>query len=237
MLNFTAGEIIGIDKPYKMSSFGALAHIRHVISKRVGRKVKVGHAGTLDPLATGVLVLCTGRATKQIEALQQHTKEYVATLQLGATTASFDMEHPVDATFPTDHITRELASEALRQFTGEISQVPPAYSACMVKGDRAYDLMRKGQAVELKPKQVRIDEIELLSFDEQLKQMTIRVVCGKGTYIRSLARDLGQALHSGAYLTALRRTRAGNIRVEDCHTFDSFREWLDRQDIAEPEQH
>ena len=230
-MNLREGEIIGIDKPYKMSSFGALAHIRYVLSKRVGYKVKVGHAGTLDPLATGVLILCTGRATKKIEQLQQHTKEYTATLQLGATTASYDMEHPVDATFPTEHITKELIEETLKKFVGEIDQVPPAYSAVMVNGKRAYKLMRKGQEVELKAKKITIEDIEILRFDDTTMQLDIRVVCGKGTYIRSLARDIGEALGSGAYLTALRRTRVGNIKVEDCHTFDSFNEWLEKQEI------
>ena len=230
-MNLREGEIIGIDKPYKMSSFGALAHIRHVLSKRVGYKVKVGHAGTLDPLATGVLILCTGRATKKIEQLQQHTKEYTATLQLGATTASYDMEHPVDATFPTEHITKELIEETLKKFVGEVDQVPPAYSAVMVNGKRAYKLMRKGQEVELKAKKITIEDIEILRFDDTTMQLDIRVVCGKGTYIRSLARDIGEALGSGAYLTALRRTRVGDIKVEDCHTFDSFNEWLEKQEI------
>ncbi len=230
-MNLREGEIIGIDKPYKMSSFGALAHIRYVLSKRVGYKVKVGHAGTLDPLATGVLILCTGRATKKIEQLQQHTKEYTATLQLGATTASYDMEHLVDATFPTEHITKELIEETLKKFVGEIDQVPPAYSAVMVNGKRAYKLMRKGQEVELKAKKITIEDIEILRFDDTTMQLDIRVVCGKGTYIRSLARDIGEALGSGAYLTALRRTRVGDIKVEDCHTFDSFNEWLEKQEI------
>lgn len=230
-MNLREGEIIGIDKPYKMSSFGALAHIRYVLSKRVGYKVKVGHAGTLDPLATGVLILCTGRATKKIEQLQQHTKEYTATLQLGATTASYDMEHPVDATFPTEHITKELIEETLKKFVGEIDQVPPAYSAVMVNGKRAYKLMRKGEEVELKAKKITIEDIEILRFDDTTMQLDIRVVCGKGTYIRSLARDIGEALGSGAYLTALRRTRVGDIKVEDCHTFDSFNEWLEKQEI------
>ena len=230
-MNLREGEIIGIDKPYKMSSFGALAHIRYVLSKRVGYKVKVGHAGTLDPLATGVLILCTGRATNKIEQLQQHTKEYTATLQLGATTASYDMEHPVDATFPTEHITKELIEETLKKFVGEIDQVPPAYSAVMVNGKRAYKLMRKGQEVELKAKKITIEDIEILRFDDTTMQLDIRVVCGKGTYIRSLARDIGEALGSGAYLTALRRTRVGDIKVEDCHTFDSFNEWLEKQEI------
>ena len=230
-MNLREGEIIGIDKPYKMSSFGALAHIRYVLSKRVGYKVKVGHAGTLDPLATGVLILCTGRATKKIEQLQQHTKEYTATLQLGATTASYDMEHPVDATFPTEHITKELIEETLKKFVGEIDQVPPAYSAVMVNGKRAYKLMRKGQEVELKAKKITIEDMDILRFDDTTMQLDIRVVCGKGTYIRSLARDIGEALGSGAYLTALRRTRVGDIKVEDCHTFDSFNEWLEKQEI------
>ena len=230
-MNLREGEIIGIDKPYKMSSFGALAHIRYVLSKRVGYKVKVGHAGTLDPLATGVLILCTGRATKKIEQLQQHTKEYTATLQLGATTASYDMEHPVDATFPTEHITKELIEETLKKFVGEIDQVPPAYSAVMVNGKRAYKLMRKGQEVELKAKKITIEDIEILRFDDTTMQLDIRVVCGKGTYIRSLARDIGEALGSGACLTALRRTRVGDIKVEDCHTFDSFNEWLEKHEI------
>lgn len=230
-MNLREGEIIGIDKPYKMSSFGALAHIRYVLSKRVGYKVKVGHAGTLDPLATGVLILCTGRATKMIEQLQQHTKEYNATLQLGATTASYDMEHPVDVMFPTEHITKELVEETLKKFVGEIDQVPPAYSAVMVNGKRAYKLMRKGHEVELKAKKISIEDIEMLRFDETTMQLDIRVVCGKGTYIRSLARDIGKALGSGAYLTALRRTRVGDIKVENCHTFDSFNEWIEKQEI------
>ena len=230
-MNFREGEILYIDKPYRMSSFGALAHIRYLLTKRLGHKVKVGHAGTLDPLATGVLILCTGRATKRIEELQGRTKEYVATLQLGATTASYDMEHPVDATYPTAHITRELIEETLRQFAGDIEQVPPAYSACNVKGERAYSLMRKGQEVTLKAKTVRIDEVELQKFDSESMQAVIRVVCGKGTYIRSLARDLGRAIGSGAYLTALRRTRVGDATTDQCHTLDSFKQWLDNQTI------
>ena len=228
-MNFQEGEIFAIDKPYRMSSFGALAHVRYLISKKVGvKRVKTGHAGTLDPLATGVLIICTGRCTKQIEQLQSHTKEYTATLQLGATTASFDREHTVDMTFPTRHITRELIEEKLRGFVGDQMQVPPIYSACMVSGDRAYKMARRGDEVQLTAKPVRIDEIELVSFDAQTMLLTIRVVCGKGTYIRSLARDIGQALGSGAFLTALRRTRVGNFRVEDCVSFDHFREWLNQ---------
>ena len=231
-MNFQEGVIFAIDKPYRMSSFGALAHVRFLISKKIGvKRVKIGHAGTLDPLATGVLVLCTGRATKQIEQLQYDTKEYTATLQLGATTASYDKEHTVNMTYPTRHITRERIEQVLAQFIGEVPQVPPTYSAVKVGGDRAYKLRRKGEEVELKAKMVRIDEIELTDFDAQKMQMSIRVVCGKGTYIRSLARDIGRALGSGAFLTALRRTRVGDIRVEDCVDFDHFREWLDKQNI------
>lgn len=217
-----------------MSSFGALARVRYLISQRLGvKRVKTGHAGTLDPLATGVLILCTGRATKRIDELQAHTKEYTATLQLGATTASYDMEHPVDATYPTEHITREMIETTLPKFVGEIQQVPPAYSACKVNGDRAYKLMRKGRDVELKPKTLRIDEIELLWFDPEKMQMSIRVVCGKGTYIRALARDIGEALNSGAYLTALCRTRVGDIRIEDCIKLDDVPAWLEQQTIED----
>lgn len=233
-MNFTDGEIVCINKPYRMSSFGALARVRYLISQRLGvKRVKTGHAGTLDPLATGVLILCTGRATKRIDELQAHTKEYTATLQLGATTASYDMEHPVDATYPTEHITRELIETTLPKFVGEIQQVPPAYSACKVNGDRAYKLMRKGRDVELKPKTLRIDEIELLWFDPEKMQMSIRVVCGKGTYIRALARDIGEALNSGAYLTALCRTRVGDIRIEDCIKLDDVPAWLEQQTIED----
>ena len=229
-MDISEGAYIYINKPYRMSSFGALAHIRYVMSKRLHvKRVKMGHAGTLDPLATGVLILCTGKATKQIEALQLHSKEYTATLQLGATTASFDKEHTVDYTYPTKHITRELILSTLPRFLGDIMQVPPAYSACMVAGDRAYELARKGQEVALAAKPVRIDEIELTAFDPATMQMSIRVVCGKGTYIRSLARDIGYALGSGAFLTALCRTRVGNVRIEDCLTFDEFPLWLETE--------
>lgn len=233
-MNFQEGAYIYINKPYRMSSFGALAHIRYLVSKKIHvKRVKMGHAGTLDPLATGVLILCTGKFTKQIESLQLHTKEYTATLQLGATTPSYDMEHEVDATYPTEHITRELIEKTLPQFVGDIQQVPPLFSAVMVDGHRAYKIARKGQEVELAAKTVHIDEIELISFDAEKMQMSIRVVCGKGTYIRSLARDIGEALGSGAYLTALCRTRVGDVRIDDCLTFDNFPEWLDSQEIEE----
>ena len=231
-MNFTQGEFIYLNKPYGMSSFGALARVRFLISRKMGvRRVKTGHAGTLDPLATGVLILCTGKKTKEIERLQLHNKEYTATLQLGATTPSYDREHEVDATFPTEHITRELIEQTLHQFEGDIMQVPPAYSACKINGDRAYKLKRKGEDVPLQAKPVHIDAIELTHFDPAAMQMSIRVSCGKGTYIRSLARDIGEALHSGAYLTALCRTRLGDVRIEDCITLDDFPQWLDSIEI------
>lgn len=232
-MNFQTGEIIAIDKPYHMSSFGALAHIRYVLSKFLHHKVKIGHAGTLDPLATGVLVLCTGKKTKEIEQLQTHTKEYTAALQLGATTASYDLEHTVNHTYPTRHITRQLIEETLPLFVGDIQQVPPTYSAVKVNGDRAYALRRAGEDVTLKPKNVRIDEIELTHYDDETKQLGLRVVCGKGTYIRSLARDLGRALGSGAFLTELRRTRVGDFTVDNCVSFENFREWLEQQEIED----
>lgn len=213
-----------------MSSFGALAHIRYLVSKRLHvKRVKMGHAGTLDPLATGVLILCTGKETKNIEQLQRHTKEYTATLQLGATTPSYDREHTVDYTYPTRHINRELIEQTLPQFVGDIMQRPPLYSACMVDGHRAYKMARKGEDIELAPKPIHIDEIELTDFNPDKMQMSIRVVCGKGTYIRSLARDIGAALGSGAFLTALCRTRVGDVRIEDCLTFDDFPAWLEKE--------
>lgn len=236
-MNFKEGEIICINKPYKVSSFGALAFVRTRISKALGvKRVKTGHAGTLDPLATGVLLLCTGKATKKIEELQLEDKEYLATLQFGATTASFDMEHPENEWFPTDHITKEVLQEALKQFVGDIMQVPPAFSACNINGKRAYELARNDCKVELKAKPVRISEIELMSFDEEKMQAQIRVVCGKGTYIRSLARDIGETLNTGTYLTQLCRTRVGKYKIEDSITFDDFDEWLSKQHLEPYEE-
>lgn len=234
-MNFLNGEIVYIDKGYRLTSFKAVAKVRYLISKKIGvKKLKVGHAGTLDPLATGVLIICTGKATKKIDQLQAHTKEYVAGLKLGATTPSFDMEHPEDQTYPVEHITKELVEETLQKFVGEIQQVPPAYSACMIDGHRAYELARKGKDVPLKAKTLVIDEIELQECE--LPYIKIRVVCSKGTYIRALARDIGEALNSGAYLTSLRRTRVGDVRVEDCLQLEDFEEWLNNQEIEMPEE-
>ena len=235
-MNFKEGVILSIDKPYAMSSFGALAHIRYLLTKKMRYKVKVGHAGTLDPLATGVLILCTGKKTKEIETLQAHTKEYMATLQLGASTASHDMEHPVDEVFPTEQITRERIEQVLTSFVGDVQQVPPVYSAVCVNGKRAYQLSRKGKDFEIKAKTVHIEEIELLHFDEEMMQMSIRVVCGKGTYIRSLARDIGEALDSAAYLISLCRTRVGDISLQQCITLEQFPKWLEQQDLELLEQ-
>lgn len=234
-MDFKKGEILYFDKPYGWTSFGLVAKVRYALCKKLGvKKLKVGHAGTLDPLATGVLVLCTGKATKLIPELQAHTKEYVATIRLGATTPSFDLEKEIDAVYPTEHITQALVEETLKKFIGEIYQVPPVFSACKVNGDRAYDLARKGEAVELQPKLLVIDELELLRCE--LPEIEVRVVCSKGTYIRALARDIGEALNSGAHLTALHRTRVGTVRVEDCLQLDSFQEWLDNQTIDNTEE-
>lgn len=234
-MNFLAGQVLAFDKPLGMTSFGLVAKVRWLLTRRMGgRKIKVGHAGTLDPLASGVMVVCTGRATKQIEQLQAGVKEYVATLRLGATTPSFDLEHEIDATFPTAHITPEAVRDALRAFEGDIMQVPPAFSACKVEGKRAYDLARRGAEVELKAKPLHIDAIELLDCDLHggpWPAVTIRVVCSRGTYIRALARDIGQALGSGAHLTALRRTRVGRYDEAACFTLEAFERWLEVQEI------
>lgn len=234
MFNPLEGEILYIDKPLHWSSFDAVKRVRGIMARRLKiKKMKVGHAGTLDPLATGVMIVCTGRATKRIDELQAHTKEYVATIALGATTPSYDLETEIDATYPTEHITREMVEETLKKFTGRIEQVPPAFSACKIDGKRAYKMARKGKEVELKAKILVIDEIELLEYSKQ--RIVVRVVCSKGTYIRALARDIGAALNSGGHLTALRRTRVGNVKVEDCLTVDQAVEMLNNIDIVMPE--
>lgn len=223
MVDYEAGAVLCYDKPYGWTSFNLVSKVRRTLCQKLGvKKLKVGHAGTLDPLATGVMILCTGHATKRISELQAGVKEYVATLQLGATTPSFDLEKPIDATYPTSHITRQRVEEVLTTFVGRIEQVPPAFSAVKVDGKRAYDLARQGKQVELKPKVLVIDAIELIRFDEAQMQMEIRVVCSKGTYIRALARDIGTALKSGAHLIALRRTRVGDVKVENCQKIENL---------------
>lgn len=229
-MNFKKGEILYFDKPIEWTSFYLVSRVRGAIRRVINeKKIKVGHAGTLDPLATGVMIVCTGKATKLIESFQYQTKEYIATICLGATTPSYDLEHPVDHTYPTEHINEELVKETLKKFIGEIQQVPPAYSACKIEGKRAYQMAREGEDVNLKPKLLVIDEIELLSYDMPI--IKIRVVCSKGTYIRALARDIGEALNSGAHLTALQRTRVGEITLDKCMDPAKFNEWIDQQNI------
>lgn len=225
--DFKNGEVLIFDKPLEWTSFNVVGKIRYKVCRYLGiKKLKVGHAGTLDPMATGLMVLCTGKATKKIEQLQGTEKEYIADLKLGATTPSFDIETEEDAQFPTEHIDLKSIEETLLQFIGEIDQIPPIFSAVKVNGRRAYDMARKGEEVELRSKKITIKEIEVLDFKEQ--HLKLRVVCGKGTYIRSLARDIGSALNSGAYLTSLRRTRVGEFSVDKAYTIESFCDMIDQ---------
>ena len=226
-MDFNEGEIIYIDKPLHWTSFDVVKRIRLRILRRLKqKKLKVGHAGTLDPLATGVMIVCTGRATKRIEEFQYHTKEYIATLQLGATTPSFDLETEIDAHYPHEHITRESVERTLPRFVGSIMQIPPSYSACKIDGRRAYDMARKGQEVELKPKELVIE----------LPIIRIRVVCSKGTYIRALARDIGAALGSGAHLVGLVRTRVGDVTLADCLSVDEVARMIDEAPLTTSEE-
>lgn len=233
-MDFITGEIIGIDKPLGWTSFDAVKRVRGAIQRRLNmKKFKVGHAGTLDPLATGVLIICTGRATRRIEELQNGTKEYIATMRLGATTPSFDLEKEIDATYPWEHITLDMVREVLPKFTGHILQVPPVFSAVKVDGKRAYKYARKGTEVELKAKPLVIEELELLP--SELPDINLRIVCSKGTYIRALTRDIGQALNSGAHLTALRRTRVGNITADNCLSVDEAVNKISTCELTFPE--
>lgn len=233
-MNFIDGEIFYVDKPFGWTSFDAVKRVRGALVRRLGlKRIKVGHAGTLDPLATGVMLICTGRATKRIDELQAGVKEYVAECVLGATTPSYDLETEIDALYPIDHITRELVEFVLSSFVGVIQQVPPAFSAVKVDGKRAYESARKGKEVELKPKTLVIDEIELLDFSPSL--IKIRVVCSKGTYIRALARDIGKALNSGAHLKSLCRTRVGHINLSDCLSVDQTVELIRTVELEFPD--
>lgn len=231
-MDFNAGEILYFDKPLEWTSFDLVNKVRITLSRHLHqKKLKVGHAGTLDPLATGVMIICTGKATKQIETLQAGVKEYIATIELGATTPSFDLEHPIDQRYPYEHVTRNLVDETLQAFKGEIWQIPPIYSAVKVDGKRAFDYARSGEEVKLKPKLLVIDEVEVLKFENPV--LKIRVVCSKGTYIRALARDIGEALNTGAHLTALQRTRVGNITLDQCHTLETFEQMLNQNQFIE----
>ena len=237
-MDFIEGEILYLNKPLTWTSFQLVSKVRYQICKKLHiKKLKVGHAGTLDPLATGVMIICTGKFTKRIEDFQYHTKEYIATLELGATTPSYDLEKPIDQRYDYSYVTRELVEENLEKFIGRIEQVPPAFSACKIDGKRAYEIARKGKEVELKPKVLVIDEIELVRYD--LPVVVLRIVCSKGTYIRAIARDIGEALGCGAHLTGLCRTRIGEVRLEDCQTIDDFTNMMDTVEItgktAEPE--
>lgn len=225
-MDFIEGEVLYFNKPLRWTSFDLVNKFRYKLTRKLKvKKIKVGHAGTLDPLATGVMIVCTGKATKRIDEFQYKTKEYVATLKLGATTPSFDLEKEIDAVYPTEHITREMVEDVLRSFVGTIQQTPPVFSACKVDGKRAYELARKGEEVELKAKTLVIDEMELLEC--ALPVIKIRVVCSKGTYIRALARDIGTALRSGAHLIALERTRIGDVTLDKCMPPEKIDAFLD----------
>ena len=234
-MDFVEGEVLYFNKPLYWTSFKLVKLVRNTLSRKLKlKKIKVGHAGTLDPLASGVMIICTGKATKKIESFQYQSKEYIATLHLGATTPSFDQETEIDATYPTEHITREQVERVLATFVGTIKQVPPSFSACKIEGVRAYELARKGSDVELKAKELVIDEIELLEFSPI--EIKIRVVCSKGTYIRALARDIGRALDSGAHLTGLIRTRIGEVTLDKCYQVSQIAELAEQAQAAQESQ-
>lgn len=224
-VDFKEGYIAIIDKPLEWTSTDVVRKIKYALQHRLGyKKIKIGHAGTLDPLATGVLIVCIGKATKMVNDLQAEEKEYVADIELGATTLSYDLEHPIDKYYPTEYITREMIEQALRDLSGERLQAPPIYSAKKVEGVRAYEFARAGEEVELKKALINIYEMEILSLE--MPHLKIRVRCSKGTYIRSLANEIGLALNSGAHLTALRRTRSGGFTVENALKLENFMEKL-----------
>ena len=207
------GDVVLIDKPYRCTSFDIVGQLKYALKQQFGKKIKVGHAGTLDPLATGLLIVCIGSFTKRISTFQSEEKEYTGTFMLGATTPSFDLEKPIDAEYPYGHITEEMVRQAAVSFIGNSEQIPPMFSAVRVDGKRAYQLAREGEEAAITPKPITISEFEITRFD--LPEVDFRIVCSKGTYIRSIARDFGQRLNSGAHLTALRRTRIGGLRVEN----------------------
>lgn len=225
-INFEDGYIAVLDKPLRWTSTDVVRKIKFTLRKLGYRKIKVGHAGTLDPLATGILLVCIGRATKLVDALQAEEKEYVADVMLGATTPSYDLEHEIDQTYPYEHITREAVEEALASLTGERLQTPPVYSAKKIEGTRAYELARAGEEVAVRQALITIYEMEIVEY--ALPRVRIRVRCSKGTYIRSLAHEIGQALRSGAHLSSLRRTRSGGFTLEKAYELDDFLENLQK---------
>jgi len=223
--DFINGAVLLIDKPVDWSSFDMVKKVRNIISKKLGvKKLKVGHAGTLDPLATGLMIICTGKATKEIENYQGLEKEYIATLHLGGTTPSCDLETEVDQTFPTEHINLDLINRVFQDFKGETLQVPPVFSAKRIQGRRAYDFARKGEELAMRPQLINISELEIIDF--KIPQLILRIKCSKGTYIRALARDIGKALDSGAYLALLRRTKIGQFSVDEALRLKKFEEIL-----------
>ncbi len=223
---FLSGKVILIDKPLNWTSFQVVNKLRWKIKKTFNlKKIKVGHAGTLDPLATGLLIICTGKMTKQIDLFQGQEKEYTGTMTLGNTTPSFDMETQVDKSFPTDHITKDLIHETTKNFIGTINQYPPVFSAVKKDGKRLYEFARAGEEVEIKPREITIHEFEIIKVEKKI--LSFRVVCSKGTYIRSLAHDFGKAMDSGAYLSSLRRTRIGEFHVQDAQSIEDFINELD----------
>ncbi len=225
--DFVKGEVLLINKPLEWTSFDVVNKLKyHIQNKIIFGKLKVGHAGTLDPLATGLIIVCTGKQTKQIETYQSQTKEYIATFKFGATTPSFDLETKENEQYPYKHITLDLIKKTLNDFTGEIMQVPPIHSAIKINGVRAYKYARKGKNIELKAKPLKIDEFEILDFS--LPVLKLRIVCSKGTYIRALARDIGKALNSGAYLIELQRTRIGEFLVNNAIEIEDFNKFIQK---------
>ncbi len=223
-VNFEEGYIAVIDKPLNWTSTDVVRKVKSALRGRGYRKIKVGHAGTLDPLATGILIVCVGRATKMAESLQAEEKEYITDIELGATTPSFDLEHPIDERYPYEHITREMVEKALSDLCGEREQLPPIYSAKKIDGVRAYEMARAGEQVQMRTAVINIYEMELLEFD--LPRIRVKVRCSKGTYIRSLAREVGQALNSGGHLTSLCRTRSGGHTLDFAWSLDNLLENL-----------
>ncbi|MCE3280386.1 MAG: tRNA pseudouridine(55) synthase TruB [Bacteroidetes bacterium] len=238
MKDYRAGEVILIHKPLTWTSFQVVNKMKYIIrswerSKKNGEIpwLKIGHAGTLDPLATGLLIVCTGKQTKNIETYQAQEKEYTGTFFIGATTPCYDLEKEIDQRFPTDHITEELIIETAKKFTGTIQQTPPLFSAIWIDGKRAYDIAREGKTAEIKSKEITISEFEITRI--ALPEVDFRVVCSKGTYIRSLARDFGEALKSGAHLTALCRTRIGDYKLSDALSLEEFESMLKADSVSD----